>query len=158
MKYKCETCEKVFAQKGHYETHKMRKRPCVKKTDGGSGVEVGNGVGVERADLERRGETSGHDAAERPVHEPADIGGELLRLRPRQQGAEPEPVQEAPLRDPAPLVHQDAVHHGDLPGRPAEGERRHPQPDWDGLGQRRGGGRRAQALRGSPVSIRRAQW
>lgn len=39
MKYKCETCEKVFAQKGHYETHKMRKRPCVKKTDGG----VGNG-------------------------------------------------------------------------------------------------------------------
>jgi len=46
MKYKCETCEKVFAQKGHYDTHKMRKRPCVKKTDSGSGVEVGVGNGV----------------------------------------------------------------------------------------------------------------
>ena len=27
-KYKCETCGKVFAQKGHYDSHITRKRPC----------------------------------------------------------------------------------------------------------------------------------
>lgn len=49
-KYKCETCGKVFAQKGHYESHKSRKRPCNGNGDGvgvngvnGDGV---NGVGV----------------------------------------------------------------------------------------------------------------
>jgi DNA adenine methylase len=26
--YTCETCEKVFKQKGHYQSHKARKRPC----------------------------------------------------------------------------------------------------------------------------------
>ena len=26
--YSCETCQKTFTQKGHYETHKTRKRPC----------------------------------------------------------------------------------------------------------------------------------
>ena len=30
--YTCETCEKVFMQKGHYDSHKARKRPC-KKND-----------------------------------------------------------------------------------------------------------------------------
>jgi DNA adenine methylase len=30
--YTCENCNKVFMQKGHYETHKARKRPC-KKND-----------------------------------------------------------------------------------------------------------------------------
>lgn len=33
MPYTCEACEKVFTQKGHYESHKGRKRPC-KKDDG----------------------------------------------------------------------------------------------------------------------------
>ena len=33
MPYTCEVCEKVFTQKGHYESHKGRKRPC-KKDDG----------------------------------------------------------------------------------------------------------------------------
>ena len=28
--YTCETCEKVFRQKGHYDSHKARKRPCKK--------------------------------------------------------------------------------------------------------------------------------
>jgi len=27
-KYKCDTCGKVFAQKGHYNSHMTRKRPC----------------------------------------------------------------------------------------------------------------------------------
>lgn len=30
VKYSCETCEKTFAQKGHLESHKNRKRPCKK--------------------------------------------------------------------------------------------------------------------------------
>jgi DNA adenine methylase len=38
-KYKCEMCGKVFAQKGHYDSHKSRKRPCNGNADGG-------GVGV----------------------------------------------------------------------------------------------------------------
>ena len=29
-KYICENCEKVFLQKGHFEEHKNRKRPCKK--------------------------------------------------------------------------------------------------------------------------------
>ena len=30
VEYTCETCEKVFKQKGHYDSHKKRKRPCKK--------------------------------------------------------------------------------------------------------------------------------
>ncbi len=32
VEYTCDTCDKVFAQKGHYDSHKARKRPC-KKND-----------------------------------------------------------------------------------------------------------------------------
>lgn len=31
VKYSCETCQKVFTQKGHYVSHKNRKRPCKKE-------------------------------------------------------------------------------------------------------------------------------
>ena len=71
------------------------------------------------------------------VHQPADIGGELLRLRPRQQRAEVQGVQEAVFGDPAPLLDEDAVHHRDLPGRPAEGQGGDAAPDGDRLGQAR---------------------
>ena len=30
VKYSCETCQKVFTQKGHYDSHMNRKRPCKK--------------------------------------------------------------------------------------------------------------------------------
>jgi len=30
VEYTCDVCEKVFAQKGHYNAHKRRKRPCKK--------------------------------------------------------------------------------------------------------------------------------
>jgi hypothetical protein len=30
VKYSCEICQKVFTQKGHYNSHKNRKRPCKK--------------------------------------------------------------------------------------------------------------------------------
>ena len=78
---------------------------------------------------------AGHDAAERAMHEPADIGGELLRLGPRQQHAIVEGVQKPLLRDPALLLDQDAVHHGDLPGGTAEAQRRDPHPCPEGLVQ-----------------------
>ena len=42
---------------------------------------------------------AGHDAAERAVHQPADIGRELLRLRARQQHAVVERVQEPASRE-----------------------------------------------------------
>jgi DNA adenine methylase len=32
VSYTCDTCEKVFTQKGHYDSHNARKRPC-KKND-----------------------------------------------------------------------------------------------------------------------------
>ena len=64
---------------------------------------------------------AGHDAAEGAVHQPADVGGELLRLGPRQQHAVVERVQEAALRHPALLLDEDAVHDRDLAGRAAEG-------------------------------------
>jgi len=30
VKYSCETCQKIFKQKGHLEDHQNRKRPCKK--------------------------------------------------------------------------------------------------------------------------------
>jgi len=47
-KYKCETCGKIFAQKGHYESHKSRKRPCNGHGDGVVGS-VGS-VGADNDD------------------------------------------------------------------------------------------------------------
>jgi hypothetical protein len=44
-------------------------------------------------------------------------------------------VQESLLADPAFLLDEDAVHHRDLPGRPAEAQQRNPRPDPNGLGQ-----------------------
>ncbi len=32
VEYLCDICNKVFAQKGHYDAHKNRKRPCKKNT------------------------------------------------------------------------------------------------------------------------------
>ena len=57
-------------------------------------------------------QAAGHDPAGRPVQQPADIGGELLRLRPRQQHAVVERVQEAALGDPAPPLDQLLVDRG----------------------------------------------
>ena len=33
MVYKCEKCKKVFKQKGHYQAHLLRKKPCKAKTE-----------------------------------------------------------------------------------------------------------------------------
>ncbi len=70
----------------------------------------------------------GHETADGPVQQPADVGGELLRLGPGQQHAVVEGVQESVFADPPLLVDQDAVHDRDLAGGPAEAERRDPNP------------------------------
>ena len=57
------------------------------------------------------------------MHQPADIDRKLMRLGPRQQHAVVERVQESRLADPALLLDEDAMHHRDLPGGPAEAQR-----------------------------------
>jgi len=57
---------------------------------------------------------------QRAVHEPADVGGQLLRLRAGQHHAVVQRVQEALLGDPAPALHQLLVHHGNLACRSAK--------------------------------------
>ncbi len=80
-------------------------------------------------------EAAGHDPAERAMHEPADISGELLRLGTRQQHAIIEGMQKARLGNPAFLIDQDAVHHRDLSGRATEAEQCDAQPDAERLVQ-----------------------
>src|SRR5262245_47247029 len=65
---------------------------------------------------------AGDDAAERAMHQPADIGRELLRLRARQQHAIIERMQEPLFRYPALLLDQNAMHDRDLAGGTAEAQ------------------------------------
>jgi hypothetical protein len=80
-------------------------------------------------------ETARHDAAGGAVHQPADIGRELLRLGARQQHAVVERMQKPALGNPALLLDQDAVHDRDLSGRAAKTQQRHPQPDPERLAE-----------------------
>jgi hypothetical protein len=52
-------------------------------------------------------------------------------------------VQKALLADPAALLHQFAVHDGDLPGRPAEADEAELQPEAQGFGEGNTAGSRA---------------
>ena len=96
-------------------------------------------IGIQDAQAEddegarQHEEKSGGKSAERAVQPPADIGRKLHGLWPRQQHAEVQPMQEAVLGDPPPLVDEHAVHQRDLPRRSAE--RQHPdlRPDGEGL-------------------------
>ena len=71
-----------------------------------------------------------------PMQQPADVHGELLRLGPGQQHAVVEGMQEPVLADPALLLHQDTVHHRDLAGGAAKGERGDPGPDAHRVAER----------------------
>ena len=68
---------------------------------------------------------AGREPAAHAVQQPADIGRELLRLRPRQQHAEVERVQEPRLVDPLLLVDQrrDASSRSGRPARRTTGSR-----------------------------------
>ncbi len=76
-------------------------------------------------------QAAGHDAAGGPVHQPADIGRKLLRLRAGQQHAVVQRMQEPALGDPFLLLDQDAVHDRDLARGSAKGQQRHAQPDTE---------------------------
>ncbi len=78
----------------------------------------------------------GSDPAPGPVHDPTDKGGKLLRLRTRQKHAEVEGMEEAAVPQPALLPDEGAVHHRDLPGGAAEGEKRNARPGAGGLTER----------------------
>ena len=94
---------------------------------------------------------AGDQAALGPVQQPADVDGELLRLRARQQHAVVERVKESRLADPALLLDQDAVHHRDLPGGPAEARERRSAPTS-------GPPRRRRDRRPPPWPDDRARW
>ena len=75
-------------------------------------------------------------AAAHPVHQPAQIGGELLRLRAGQDHAVVERVQKSRFADPASFVDDFAVHDGDLACRATKAVQTDPCPDLRGVRQR----------------------
>ena len=87
--------------------------------------------GQRDEDDERRQDeqAAGDEAAPRAVQQPADVGGELLRLGARQHHAVRERVQEAALADPAPLLDQRAMHDRDLAGGSAEADEPQLEPE-----------------------------
>ena len=97
---------------------------------------------------------AGDEPARGPVQQPADVDRELLRLGAGQQHAVVERVQEAALADPALLLDEDAVHHRDLAGRPAEAQRGDARPDPHRLGERDAvGGHVGRRLRWRAASV-----
>jgi hypothetical protein len=79
---------------------------------------------------------AGDDRARPAMHQPADIGSELLRLGTGQQHAVAQRVEEPGLADPVLFVDDDAVHHRDLSGWAAEGQRGDAQPDAQRFAER----------------------
>jgi hypothetical protein len=56
------------------------------------------------------------------VQIPADVSGNLLRLRPRQQHAQVESPDKPALFHPFAFINHKRVHHGDLGSGPPKGE------------------------------------
>ncbi len=96
--------------------------------------------GQRDQDRERRQheQRAGHDAAQRAVHQPADVGRQLLGLGPGQHHGVVQRMQETVLADPAPAFHQFGMHHGDLAGRTAEADEAELEPVEKRLAQRDG--------------------
>ena len=85
---------------------------------------------------------AGHHAAPGAMHEPANIGGELLRLGAGQHHAVIERMQKAPLGEPATALDQLLVHDRDLPGRPAKADETKLKPEQQRLAKADRRGRR----------------
>jgi len=98
--------------------------------------DVDRGKRQQRHDTGQHEQDPGHQATTGAVEQPADVDGELLGLRAGQQRAVAQRVQEPLLPDPALLLHQDALHHRDLPGRAAEGLQRDREPGPQRLAER----------------------
>ena len=74
------------------------------------------------------------------MHQPAEIGRQLLRLWPRQQHAKIQRVQKTRIGYPMALFHYFTMHHRNLRRRPAEGQQTNAEPHaqrfgktWEGL-------------------------
>ncbi len=83
------------------------------------------------------------------VEQPADVGGELLRLRAGQEHAVVEGVQEPVLGNPAPALHELLMHDGNLPRGPPEADEAKLQPEGKRFAERQAFGRRG----GSPYLL-----
>lgn len=108
---------------------------------------------------EQRGQheqRTGDDASPAAVHQPADIGCQLLRLRAGQHHAVIEGVQETFFADPAAAFDQFAVHDRNLAGRAAEADEAEFEPEAEGFPEadgrwRQGGGWRVRGAAGHGV-------
>ena len=67
------------------------------------------------------------------MHQPADVGGELLRFRARQEHAVVQRVQETPLGNPTSVHDQFLVHKGYLSSRTPEADEAKLEPKGKGL-------------------------
>lgn len=63
------------------------------------------------------------------MHQPADVGGQLLGLRAGEQHRVVERVQKAALREPTAPIHQLGVHQRHLAGRTTEADQTQLQPE-----------------------------
>ena len=85
-----------------------------------------------------------HHPAAPAMQPPAEIGRELLRLRPRQQHAEIQRMEEMALRNPLPPLYQLPVHDRDLPRRTTETD----QPELEPIAERCAEGWHTRRMRG----------
>src|SRR5437588_4261410 len=74
------------------------------------------------------------------MHQPADIGGEELRLRAGEGEAIIQCVEEPPLGNPALSLDENAMHRGKLHGAAAETDEREQGPYAEPFAQRCAGG------------------
>ena len=90
--------------------------------------DVEDGQSEHRQQPREHEEDSRDQATDGAVEQPAGVDRELLGLRPGQEHAVVEGVQEPLLPDPAPLVDESALHDGDLAGRTTERLQRDQEP------------------------------
>jgi hypothetical protein len=67
------------------------------------------------------------------MHQPADVGGQLLGFGTGEQHAVVECVQKAALGNPAAPFHQFRMHHRNLPCRAAETDASQLEPEGERL-------------------------
>ena len=94
----------------------------------------------ERDQDDKRGQheqRARHDPAPRSMHEPSDVGRELLRFGTGKHHAVVQCMQESPLGDPPFPVDEVAMHDRDLPCRPAAADESELQPVTERFGARR---------------------
>ncbi len=133
-----------------------RRLDAVEDSGDRGNVAVGHVQPRQRDEHDERGQheqRARDDAAPRPVHEPSDVGRELLRLGAGQDHAVVERVQEALLRDPALRIDEIVMHDRDLAGGSAETDEAELQPVAKRLGAGRRRGRRGRRAHAPSASV-----